>query len=450
LRLSIVGCGHVGLVAGGCLACLGNRVTLIDRDVELLKLLQEDKLPFYEPHLETLVAQYRKAGLLQFTSSMGEGIRNAEAIFLCVGVPTLDTGESDFSALDAAVREIAREATASSLIVIRSTVPVQTGAQVKHTLGVYNANRELRFAVASNPQFLREGRAVEGFLHPDRVLLGVEDKESEAKLRQIYEPILKRSFSCPVHSGGCPAGAPPELLITSIQSAELIKNTSNAFLAVKISYANVLADLCEQLGADVQEVTHAIGMDTRIKPDFFQAGIGFGGTRLPQDLRALCRLTEQSGVESGILRAAEEVNRDRVSAFFAKVERWLWVVKGKRIGMLGLAHKGGTNDVRNSPAVQLCQRFLAAGARVSVFDPQSMLQAHSALPETVCCKDPYEAAKGADALVIAADWEEFRALDWKAIREMMSRPAIFDGRNVLSPGEMKALGFEYYSVGRPG
>jgi len=296
---------------------------------------------------------------------------------------------------------------------------------------------------------LREGTAVGDFFHPERILLGLDDAESEATLRQIYAPILQQHFHCPIHSESCPRSEPPQLLLASVRSAELIKQVSNAFLAVKISYANVLADLCERLGGDVQEVTHAVGLDPRIRPSFLQAGIGFGGERLPKDLRAFCRLLEAQGVDAGIPEAAEHVNLTRTEIFFQKTERSLWVLKHKRIALLGLSHKAGTDDIRSSPAIDLYKRLTVAGAFVSAFDPQAISNARAAFPGLVFCRDAYEAAEKADALLILTEWDDFRVLDWPRIRGIMARPLVLDGRNLLSPHYMNSLGFEYHSVGRP-
>ncbi len=296
---------------------------------------------------------------------------------------------------------------------------------------------------------MRKGTAVADFFHPERILLGVDEPDSEATLRQLYAPILEQKFQCPIHPNGCPPHDPPELLLASVRSAELIKQASNAFLAVKISYANVLADLCEQIGANVQEVTHAVGLDPRIRKSFLQAGIGFGGDRLPKDLRAFCQLVEAEGVDTGILQAAEVVNLGRVDSFFQKINRALWVLKDKKIALLGLAHKADTDDIRSSPAIELYKRLIAAGARVSAFDPQAIANARAAYPSLVSCPDPYETAQGADALILLTEWEEFRLLDWARIRDIMARPLLLDGRNLLSPAQMKSLGFEYHSVGRP-
>jgi UDPglucose 6-dehydrogenase len=348
-----------------------------------------------------------------------------------------------------AIREIARGAQSTALVVERSTVPVETGKHLKHLLSVYSPNPLASFHVAANPQFLREGEAVEEFLHPDRILLGAEDAPSERVLREVYRPIVQHTFQCPMHAQACPPCKSPELLITSVQSAELIKHVSNAFLAVKISYANVLADLCERIGANVQEVTHAMGLDSRIGTRFLSAGLGFGGSRLPNDLQAFCRLVERANVDAGIFHAAENVNRARVEAVLEKVTRSLWVVKDKQIGLLGLAHKANTDDIRHSPGVALAQRLAAAGAVVRVYDPRAMPNTAARHPDFILCQDEYDAAKGADALLIATDWEEFAAIDWRRVHGSMLRPLVIDGRNLLSPAAMKSIGFEYISIGRP-
>ena len=449
LRVAVIGCGHVGLVTGGGLSAIGHQVICADRDAELLRILQGGRLPLFEPHLDELIQSGCAAGTLSFTGDTRNAAQNADVIFLCIGVPQLENGESDFAALDSAASQIALAADSSKLVVERSTVPVRTGEQLKHLLSVYALNRQARFQVAANPQFLREGTAVEEFLHPDRILLGVDNPESQTTLHQLYAPILEQSFRCPLHPEICPPRKPPELLLTSVHSAELIKHASNAFLGVKISYANVLADLCERLGANIQEVTHAVGLDPRIGIAFLQAGIGFGGDRLPKDLRAFCRLVEKEGVDAGILQAAEDVNRQRINAFFDKAQRSLWVLKDKHVALLGLAHKAGTDDIRGSPSIELYKRLTAAGARVRAYDPQAISNARAAYPGLVCCSDAYQAAQGADALLILTEWDEFRHLDWQRIRDTMLRPLVLDGRNLLSPAHLKSLGFEYHSVGRP-
>jgi UDPglucose 6-dehydrogenase len=449
VRIAVIGCGHVGLVTGGCLASIGHRVICSDRDAERIRLLEEGRLPIYESHLDEVILQSRAAGALTFTCDSSGAVRDSDVIFLCVGVPQFETGDSDLSALDSAARQIAQALNTEKLVVVSSTVPVQTGRQLQHLLTVYMRKQDGRFNIAANPQFLREGAAVEDFLHPNRIILGLEDAASEKTLRLIYSPLLAQSFRCSVHGEKCPPRKPPELLVTNIHSAELIKQASNAFLAVKISYANVIADLCERIGANAEEVTRAVGLDRRIGPTFLKVGIGFGGPRLPKDLRAFCHLVDRLGVEAGMLTAAEQVNRGRIDLFFQKVQRSLWVLTDKRIGVLGLAHKADTDDIRRSPAIELCKRFAAAGAQVRAYDPRAMSPARSEHPDLICGMDAYDVARNADALVIATDWHEFLTLDWKRIRDVMARPIVFDGRNLFSPGLMNELKFEYHSVGRP-
>jgi UDPglucose 6-dehydrogenase len=290
---------------------------------------------------------------------------------------------------------------------------------------------------------------VEDFLHPDRIVVGVEDEVAEKQLKEIYRPVLERSFKCPVHSGKCPDVPLPAWLVTTINSAELIKHASNSFLAVKISYANMVADLAEKLGADIEEVVRAVGMDPRIGRSFFHAGIGFGGFCLPKDLQAFVHLAEKSGVDFSMLKEAENINKRRIELFVEKIRRALWVVKGKQIGVLGLAFKPNTDDIRFAPAIDLIHELLREGAIVRAYDPEAMEKARPVLTQIEYGKDAYEAAEGAEALLIATEWEQFRKLDWARVRESMVRPLILDGRNLLSGKEMKGHGFEYYSMGRP-
>lgn len=290
---------------------------------------------------------------------------------------------------------------------------------------------------------------MDDFLHPDRILVGVADSAASQRLREVYAPILDGKFSCPIHAGPCPPRPRPELLITNIQSAELIKYVTNSFLALKISYANVLAELCEQLGANIQEVTRAIGLDGRIGQKFLDAGLGFGGPRLPKDLQAFLKFVVSSGVEPGILLGADRVNRTRVDSFFRKIEKCVWVLKEKRIALLGLAYTPNTDDIRGSPSIELWRRLTAAGVLVSAYDPRAMTNASQEHPSMICAADAYQAADRADALIIATGCDEFMKLDWQRIHSLMARPTVLDGRNLLSPSVMQTLGFEYHSVGRP-
>jgi UDPglucose 6-dehydrogenase len=449
LKISVIGAGYVGLVTGGCLAALGHEVVCTDNDVEKLKTLESGKLPIYEPGLEVVIAEARREGRLSFRANAADAVRSGDAIFICVGTPPLPNGSADLSAIDHVARLVATEARTPKLVVEKSTVPAQTGQELKRALAVYGRKSGVKFSVASNPEFLREGTAVDDFLHPDRIVIGVEDDAAARQLREIYRPILERTFHCPIHSGKCPDTALPAWLVTTINSAELIKHASNSFLALKISYANMVADLAEKLGADIGEVVRAVGMDARIGPSFFRPGLGFGGFCLPKDLQAFVHLAESSGVDFSMLKEAEKINKKRIENFMAKIRRALWVVKGKPVGVLGLAFKPNTDDIRFSPAIDLVQQLVAEGALVRAFDPEAMERAKGMLPGVEFAQNAYEAAEGTEALLIATEWEQFHNLDWNRIHGSMIRPLILDGRNLLSPSEMKSRGFEYYSVGRP-
>jgi len=436
-------------VTGGCLAETGHEVVCTDNDPVRIQTLEAGKLPIYEPHLDTILATTRRAGRLSFTGNPGEAVRAGDAIFICVGTPPLESGEADLSAIDNVARMIATEARTPKLVIEKSTVPAQTGQQLKRALAVYGRNAGVTFRVASNPEFLREGTAVEDFLHPDRIVVGVEDEITEKQLREIYRPILEGKFNCPVHSPSCPPVGVPPLLVTTINSAELIKHASNSFLGLKISYANIIADLCERLGADVEEVTRAMGLDPRIGSQFLHAGLGFGGFCLPKDIQAFIRLAERAGVDFGLLKEAERVNERRIDQLLEKARRALWVVKDKQVGILGLAFKPNTDDIRFAPSIELIGRLLAEGARVRACDPEAMEKTRAIYPNITYDRDPYRVVQDADALLIVTEWDEFRNLDWKRIYQSMARPLIVDGRNLLKPAEIKALGFEYHSFGRP-
>jgi UDPglucose 6-dehydrogenase len=439
----------VGLVTGTGLAEVGHQVIGTDNDPERIAALKAGVVPIYEPYLDAMLAANHRAQRLSFTSDAAQAVREAEAIFICVGTPPLENGEADLSAIDNVARLIAAEACDSKLIVEKSTVPAQTGQQLKRVLEVYRRNVGVEFRVASNPEFLREGTAVEDFLHPDRIVIGVDDEASEKQLREIYRPILERRVQCPVHLSGCPAMRPPTLVVTTINSAELIKHASNSFLAMKISYANIIADVCEKVGADIKEVTYAMGLDPRIGPRFLEAGLGFGGFCLPKDVQAFIRLADRSGVDFGILKEAEHVNKRRIELFFEKIRQALWVVKDKQVGVLGLAFKANTDDIRFAPSLEIIRRLLAEGAHVRVYDQEAMDKASEILPQVRYSREPYEVAQDADALLILTEWPEFAQLDWARIYSMMGRPLVLDGRNLLNPAAMMDLGFEYYSFGRP-
>ncbi len=449
MKISVIGTGYVGLVTGCCFAEVGHEVICTDNDPAKLKVLESGRLPIYEPGLDKVIEKARQKKLLRFSGSAAETIKGGDAIFICVGTPPLPDGDADLSAIDNVARQIATEAQSPKLVVEKSTVPARTGQELKRALAVYSRKSGVKLSVASNPEFLREGTAVEDFLHPDRIVVGVEDETSEKQLRDIYRPVLERKFNCPVHSPACPDGPAPNFLVTTINSAELIKHASNSFLALKISYANMVADLAEKLGADIEEVMGAMGMDPRIGASFLKAGLGFGGFCLPKDVQAFIHLAERSGVDFTMLREAERVNVRRIDRFCDKIREALWVVRGKQIGVLGLAFKANTDDTRFAPAIALIHRLLEQGAKVKAYDPEAMERAKELLPNIEYCKSPYEVAEDSEALVVATEWDEFKNLDWDRIQKAMLRPLILDGRNLLSPKEMKTRGFEYRCFGRP-
>ena len=448
MRLSVIGCGYVGLVTGACLAEAGHDVVCTDIDRERIAKLNAGGVPIYEHHLEQILASARKAGKLSYTADAGEAIRAGEAIFICVGTPPKDSGEADLSAIDHVARQIAAEAKSPKLVVEKSTVPARTGLALSRALSAYSKNSNVKFRVASNPEFLQEGTAVADFFHPDRIVVGVEDPCSAAELREIYRPILERSFRCPVHNGTCPPGRKAEFLVTTINSAELIKHASNSFLALKISYANVIADLCEKIGANVEEVTHAMGLDPRIGGEFLKAGLGYGGFCLPKDVQAFIHLSASVGVDFDILKATESVNKQRIDRYFEKIRQALWVVKDKRVAVLGLAFKANTDDIRFAPALEVVRRLLEEGAVVHATDPEGMPRTKALFPEVHYHEDAYQALQGADAALVCTEWDSFRKLDWDRAGKVMARKLVIDGRNLYTPQGMREKGFEYYSFGR--
>jgi len=448
LRLSVIGCGYVGLVTGACLAEAGHEVVCTDIDRERIAKLNAGGVPIYEQHLDRILASARKAGKISYTADAGEAIRSGDAIFICVGTPPKDSGEADLSAIDHVARQIAAEARTPKLVVEKSTVPARTGLELSRALAAYSKNGNIKFRVASNPEFLREGTAVEDFFHPDRIVVGVEDSSSAAELREIYRPILEKSFHCPVHEGTCPPGHKAEFLVTTINSAELIKHASNSFLALKISYANVIADLCEKIGANVEEVTHAMGLDARIGGQFLKAGLGYGGFCFPKDVQAFIHLSAKVGVDFDILKATERVNKQRIERFFEKIHQALWVIKGKRVAVLGLAFKANTDDIRFAPALEVVKRLLEEGADVHASDPEAVSRTKVLFPQVHYHEDPYDALRDADAALVCTEWAIFRRLDWERAGTLMARKLVIDGRNLYTPQAMREKGFEYYSFGR--
>lgn len=447
MRVCVLGTGYVGLVTGACLAEVGHQVTCMDDDAGKIRVLRDGGMPIYEPHLEDMVHRTVAAGRLQFTADVAEAVHDAAVIFICVNTPPLPNGEADLSYVELAVRRIAEHATGSTLITEKSTVPVQTGAWIEKTLAIYGKRPGVEFAVASNPEFTREGIAVEDFLHPDRIVVGVGSARAEAILRELYAPIVEGRFRCPIHAD-CRQDRAVPFLVTDIRSAELIKHASNSFLALKISFANALADVCEQAGGDILQVAKGVGLDKRIGRAFLNAGIGFGGSCFPKDLKAFVKIAEKSGYDFALLKEVDRINERRREMVLEKLKRALWILRGKRVGLFGLAFKPETDDVREAPALAIARRLLQEGAEVRGYDPQAGRKAAQALPELAVCKDPYEVAAQAEAVVLCTEWTEFLGLDWARVKAQMVRPLILDGRNALDREKLTALGFEYIGIGR--
>ncbi len=447
MKILIVGAGYVGLTTAACLAEIGHHVFCCDSDAAKLGLLREGKVPFFEPNLAELVAKNCQSGRLEFGTTEA-GIERSEAIFICVGTPPLNNGEADLSAIQAVAREIAARARGYRLIVEKSTVPVQTARQVKRELSLYGSTH-LDYEVASNPEFLREGSALEDFFHPDRIVVGVESPRAEEQFREIYRPVLEQSFPCPVHAE-CPARTRPAFLVTDTNSSEIIKHASNSFLAMKISYINLIADLCEATGADVEKVAEGIGLDRRIGRAFLRPGIGFGGFCFPKDLQAFVRIAEKAGCDFSLLREVENVNLARITKFVEKVRQELWVLRGKKIAIWGLAFKPNTDDIRFAPSLAVVSQLQAEGADLQVYDPEAMANARRHLAGVKFCDDAYAAADGAEAILILTEWDEFRQLDWHRLAGVVDRKLVIDGRNMLAAAKdhLAAQGFEYVEIGR--
>jgi len=446
MNISVIGAGYVGLITAAGLAETGHRVICVDDDLRRVEVLNAGGMPFYEPGLEELVKRNREAGRLEFVSRIQDAVAQCQAIFICVGTPPLESGEADLSSIELVARRISECAQGYHLVIEKSTVPVQTGRRLQKHFSIYGNNPQFQFDVASNPEFLREGSGVEDFFHPDRIVVGVDSEKAAALLEEIYRPVLEQSFTCPVHEG-CGKRPRVPFVVTDINSAELIKHASNSFLAMKISFINMVADLCEAVGADAVKVASAIGMDNRIGGSFLRPGIGFGGSCFPKDIQAFVRVGQSAGCDFALLREVERINQRRIDLFVNKLKNELWVVRGKRIGVWGLAFKPRTDDVRSSPALAVVRRLLAEGAMVQAYDPQAMEKAKAEIPEIEYCADAYAAARGAEAVLALTEWEEFLSLDLMKVRQSMTRPLILDGRNMFSRDAMALHGFEYMDIG---
>jgi len=429
MHISIIGTGYVGLVTGACFAELGNQVTCADNDLKKIAGLKKGLVPIYEPGLEELVRLNLKKKRLKFTAQIGEAVRASEVIFIAVGTPALKNGEADLTGIEHVARSIALNMDGYRLIVEKSTVPVETCTWIRNTISTY-IKKNYKFDVVSNPEFLREGSALSDFIHADRIVVGAESARSKQIMTKLYQPL----------------GRP--ILITNIKSAELIKHASNAFLATKISFINALSRICDSVGADIKEVAQGMGLDSRIGHAFLQAGVGYGGSCFPKDLDAFITIAEKLGFDFEILKAVKNTNLQQKRYVLSKVKDALWIIKDKTIAVLGLAFKPDTDDLRNAPSLELINGLLSEGAKVKVYDPKAMTKAKKILKHVTFCKDAYQAARGADCLIIVTEWNEFKELDFSRLKKMLKRPLLVDGRNIYDVKLLKDLGFIYVGVGR--
>ena len=434
MKICIIGAGYVGLVTGACFAEIGHEVLCVDNNAAKIALLRKGKIPIYEPGLEELVKKNQDCGSLRFSESVEEGVGFAKVIFIAVSTPSKADGSADLSAVENVARLVAQTMTEYKLIVDKSTVPVKTGEKVADTIGRC-CKKGVPFDVASNPEFLREGSAIQDTMFPDRIIFGVSSKKAEEILREIYAPIYT------------PTQIP--ILVTNIKSAEIIKHASNSFLAMKISFANALSRICDLSGADIQEVVLGMGLDKRIGTKFLNAGIGYGGSCFPKDVSAFIHISKTLGYDFDLLRCVEKVNADQGTHFYKKIEETFWVLKGKKIAIWGLAFKPNTDDMRHAPIVEIIRRLKEEGSIIVAYDPQAMPNAKVLIPDIQYAEDPYTMLSGCDGLIVATEWEIFVKADLDQMKAKLAQPIVVDGRNIFDPWTMKEKGFVYVSVGRP-
>jgi len=429
MNISIIGCGYVGLVHATTLANKGNNVVGIDNNEEKITTLNAGGMPIYEPGLEDLVRSHMTEGRIKFTTDIANGIKDANVIFICVGTPPKGDGSPDLSSIENVAKEISKSMKDYKVIVEKSTVPVQTADWMKVIMREYLKNVD--FDVAVNPEFLREGSAISDAENPDRIVIGTDSQKADALLTELYKP-----FNAPI-------------LHMDMRSAEIIKHASNAFLAMKISYTNLVSRLCEKSGADVEIVMKGVGADKRIGYDFLKAGIGYGGFCFPKDLDAFINTLEKHGISASLLKEVAEINKTQREYFVEKVKNYLAPLEGRMLGVLGLAFKPNTDDMRFAPSIDIINSLTASEVRIRAYDPKAMGNARKIFGGVVYCADPYRTAEQADALLILTEWQEFKNLNLLSIKKILKQPIIFDGRNIYDPVRMRQLGFTYFSMGRP-
>jgi UDPglucose 6-dehydrogenase len=424
-----VGTGYVGLTTGACFAELGNKVICVDNNKAKIENLKKGIIPFYEPRLEELVKKNTKRKRLFFSSSIKQGVEKSLVIFIAVGTPSRDNGEADLTAIENVARNIALNMKEYRLIVEKSTVPVETGLWVERTIAA-NIKARAKFDVASNPEFLREGSAIADFMHPDRIVVGVESKKARDILLDLYRPL----------------NAP--ILVTDIKSAELIKHASNSFLATKISFINAVSQVCERTGADVVKVAEGMGLDKRIGRQFLNAGAGYGGSCFPKDVDAFINISDKLGYDFDLLKSVKKINQQQKELILKKIHDALWIIKNKTIGILGLSFKPNTDDMRCAPSLDIIAALKKEGAKIKAYDPCALKKAAALLSGVKFAKDIYDLVKGCDCVVVITEWNEFKEADFLRIKKLLKRPLIIDGRNIYEPEKLKKLGFEYISIGR--
>jgi UDPglucose 6-dehydrogenase len=433
MNITVVGTGYVGLVTGACFSDWGHHVLCVDNDESKVKMLKQLHMPIYEDGLEDLVHKNVAAGRLHFTSSIEEGTKFAEVIFIAVGTPPGYRGAANMSYVEQVARQVAEQMTSYRLLVEKSTVPVNTHEQVKRTVSKY-LRADIPFDVASNPEFLKEGTAIEDAYSPDRIVVGVESERAAKLMHEIYEPIIKKT-NCP-------------MLVMNPPSAELTKHASNSFLAMKISFINAVARVCEMAGANVEQVAQGMGLDKRIGPQFLKAGVGYGGSCFPKDVDAFVQIADHLGYNFELLKEVQRVNKTQREHLMQKIQRELWVIQDKVVAVLGLAFKPGTDDVRESPSLYFVPQLIEAGAKLRLWDPVAEERFTQLFPQERYVKDPIECARDADLLLILTDWPEVKKLDLDKLKSVMKCPVIVDGRNIFDPATVRAKGFTYHSIGR--
>ncbi|MDP9039994.1 MAG: UDP-glucose/GDP-mannose dehydrogenase family protein [Acidobacteriota bacterium] len=452
IQIAVIGSGYVGLVAAVCFAEIGHTVVCVDNDERKVAALRSGDALIHESHLPELLDRYRSSRI-RFTTDLAEATRESDAIFIAVGTPQSETGDADLSYVEAVACEIARSLTSYKVIVEKSTVPVYTNEWIRRSMERNGVARHL-FDVVSNPEFLREGTAVVDFLHPDRIVVGADSERAAGLLSAIYAPLTTGAYYAREDGipGCCSTAQPPPLLNTSTKSAEIIKHASNAFLAMKISFINAVSNLCEATDANIEQVARGIGLDSRIGPRFLRPGIGYGGSCFPKDVAAFRSVADHLGIDFSLLTEVEKINVQQKKRYLAKVRSALWTLRGKKLAVLGLAFKGDTDDIRESPAIDMVELLLAEGCSIRAYDPAAMKRAQQELPpgaQLTYVDDAYTAAADADALLILTDWSEFARLDLKRLNTVMRYPIVVDGRNLYEPQSMLDHGFTYLSVGRP-